>query len=750
MKKIAIWIALIAILSSSWSNAGMVYAQDPEADNIYTFADLGYEEKMMVGPYDITRVFFSTPSTWKLMPGVKVNLNFVHTFGSLYADSLIPRGSGVAGTLLIFFNDTLIHTVVLRGQESYSVEMPVPFDALTSTSVDGRHQVRILLDASLNCEFEDLRTTVIISPDSSVELVYDAVPPKTDLTLFPSPMYQPNLLVEGSSVVVVPNTPAIVELEAAFNVSAGLGSVSNGEMALQLLREKDLNDAVRINNHLIYVGIASEFSTLRDLRLPIDIDEKGLALDSATPDDGVVQIALSPWSQSHVVLFVGGNNPEGLLKASRAMSTGSLITSGRRDLSIIASVNPVSLESVSSVEDVTLKDLGYEMNTMGAYGESYFSYEFYATSEQASSEGAYFDLLTSHSNLLNFDRTAITILLNNEIVGSAHYAEDSNQLVTSRIEFLPNALRRGKNLLEVYSDLAPFYSCYSPDLLGTWLTISEMSALHLPVSPVQFEIGKYLDLRDYPYRFLEDAKLGDIAFVLPENDIVSWENASQIAFYLGDRGTVSMANLSAAYADSVPEEVLREKNLLVFGRASALPFLEEINSILPAPFSVDADDVDQPSLLVNYRILPEVSVGYVQLLPSPWNTEKAIMIISGNSEGGLPLAGASLFEDTVIAQLTGNFALLYEDQVLTTDTRLGVSQEELEAQLPAEAVIEVAAASTPVAASSTELQVNTLPEWIVPAFGLSSAIIIALLIYAIRKERRIRIGDKGDAEELDG
>jgi len=136
--------------------------------------------------------------------------------------------------------------------------------------------------------------------------------------------------------------------------------------------------------------------------------------------------------------------------------------------------------------------------------------------------------------------------------------------------------------------------------------------------------------------------------------------------------------------------------------------------------------------------LPDTSVGYVQLLPSPWNSDRAILAVLGNTQEGIPMAGGTLVQDDLVSRLTGNFAVLYGDQAVTTDTRLGVSKESIISQLP------VAVTVTPQATESSQIvtplnvNVQDRPQWILPIIGVVSVGLLILLVVMLRKESKNR------------
>lgn len=739
-KFIPLWLILGILLLGTFAtpvhasegDAMPVRLQASQLENTFLFHQLGYSEKLLTGPFDSTNLFFSLPANIKLAPGSFVILKYALAWSG--GSSEVPSNAGVSGTLLVYFNDELIDTIVLSNDSPLEKEIAIPEKALNSVDQDGRYRLRLFLNADVNCKYDNVHTTLLVSQNSLFNLQYAQVTPVPDLTLLPRPIYQPDSILPNSALVIVPDSPEAFELQAALTVMAGLGSITNGQLDTGLVTNTNLTPELAASNQLIFVGMAKNFPILQTVNFPIEISPNGAAVNQNHNSDGVIEIGLSPWSAAYSVLYIGGNTQDAVIKAGQAFSTGTIIAVEKPDVSLIATVNPANQETIP-LEDQTFKDLGYESQTLGLFGENYFAYTFYASPEQASSAGAYIDLTVSHSDLIDYNSTGLSVRLNGETVGGLQLSKESP--VTTQIKFVPGILRRGLNRLEIVTDVIPFYSCYSIDLLSTWITVSNSSNIHLPVSDQKLNLGDSANLRDFPYMFLENRTLSDLAFVLAPNDPVSWDYASRVAYYIGAKGSVPLVNLYTTYGDNISDDVMQKFNLLAFGQASTLPFISKINDVLPAPFKSGSDEAVQPSMLVNYSLLPNTSVGYLQLLPSPWNPDHVIMAVLGNTPDGIPMAGTTLTKDDLVARLAGNFAVLYTDQVVTTDTRLGMSKESIIAQLP----VAVTVTPTPesIARPATTVPIESRPSWILPVFGIVTVGIVGFLVLMLRKELATRM-----------
>ena len=741
MRKLTVFFLVVAQFSlmlgvipvhAEGSNSQPLQIEDNQLNNVFTFDQLGFKGKALVGPYDSLNLFFSLPANVALAPGGSLFLKFNVTGATNL--SAQQNENWLGGTLLVYFNEELIDTIVLdKLGEEITKEIPIPSDALTTYVPDGRHHLQLFLSADLHCDITD--TLLLVDKNSSLTLQFQTITPVKDLSLLPRPIYQPDSILPSKSYIVVPDNPEDYELQAAMSVAAGLGSMTEGKLDLSLVTSSTLPEEARNSEHLIFVGLAKKFPSLKDTKFPIAITDQGLILSQQNDNDGIVQIAESPWSKANVALFIGGNSPEAVVKAGQAFSAGKLVAVEKPDVSIISNTNPTG-GSLAFSEDYTLKDLGYDTVTMGLFGDNYLTFNFYVSPEQAASTGAYLDLVVAHSELLNLDATGITVLLNDEVIGGVRLQEESPS--TIHINLIPDILRRGVNRLEIITDMVPYYTCYSTDLLSNWVTISNTSTIHLPITEKQIKAGETMNLGDFPYMLLNDRNMSDLAFVVAKNDPVSWDYASKAAFYIGSKGNVPLVNALVAYADNIPDSILKNYNLFIFGRATKLPIISQLSGSLPAPFAYGSDEAVQPDMLVNYSVLPVTHVGYLELAASPYNPDKTILAVLGNSDAGVPMAGVALTKDELISKLAGDFAILYSDQIVSTDTRLGESGAGIVPTPSTENSVQ-----TPVPAApddtATEPQIESRPAWILPVFIGISLFILILLVFMLRREAKSRV-----------
>ena len=704
--------------SISNEQAGLIDVGTNEAT--VTFAELGYRETSLVSPFDSTRVLFSLPANWRLAPGGEVQLDYEVTLSGADA-GLIGSQNPYGGTLTVDFNNQLVTTISLKELGSHTMQFTLPPNSLTSVRQDGRHQLTISLNAQFSCLY-NISALVVIKPTSTFKLPFEVSAPELNLSRLPSPFYLRNALVPDHTLLVVPNDPDIKELQAALNVMSGFGSLVGDKFDFGLVSANELTDETLAASNVIFVGRPDEFDKLANIKFPLAIENKkfvGLPTESET--DGILEMAISPWNDSKVALLVSGNSIEAVDKAASAVSSGRVLIYQNPALAYVADVQPLS-DSLPVVENFTLQSLGYKNETLSGIGLNSVEYLFNASKEQLNSKDSSIDLIYYHSGLLDYGFSSFSVELNSEVISSTAFSKETEQLSTLQVKIPPGLLRFGENRLTVSARMLTTTSCDVTGFSDPWLTISDQSSFHLPATTnVNSNTPAFLDLKFFPNLFMTHSDLGDVAFVLPKSTPSTWKIAGQMAYELGRNSNPLISNLEAAYADDVPQKVLDEKSLIVIGKSSTVPLLSQINNQLPAPFDIASDTASESNMQVIYRIPKGMSVGYLELLNSPFNVEKPILVMAGNSDEGLVMAGNALLLNELRNQLTGVFAVTNGTQIATGSASSAFSA--VGTLVPAQGSV----LTTPVVLTSNAPATLPAPSWLLPVLVISGIAILLII-----------------------
>lgn len=691
----------------------------PGTDTVYLY-QLERNDIQLKGPYDVDSLVFDLPADWKLTRPAEFDLNLTVALSLFAEPDATRRVLGAGGNLTVEFNREVVGSLPLTQSGEVAVHLRIPLGVLDPVRSDGRQELVFVLDSGESCLINQ-QMTVIVHNTSVITFPHEVVLPDLSLSRFPFPIYQDSLYPD-SALIVIPDRPTSEELQSAMIVAAGLGRLSSLNLALDLTTVGKLTPAQLREEHIVLVGKSDVLTLMNQLTLPLVLRAGKFQSPEGDENDGIVQVVHSPWNKGRVVLVASGNSDAGVLKAAQAISTGILRPNSASNVSIIREVQG-DVPSLGLGGDISLLDLGYSNTVLERRGVDTVTYRFYVPPDQILGPDAYFELVYGNSALLDYGRSGLVVQVNGQPIGSVRFSDTTAAQTMNRVQIsIPASLVvAGSNRLDIMSSLQPIDICSIPNLRGMWANIWSDSHLHLPFIPAPARTASVNDLANFPAPLTFDSSLATTAFVLQPGDLESWRSALQVAAYLGDRSNGSITLLKTYYADAVPASARSNLNLVVIGLVPQMSIVSELNDFLPAPFEAGSGIATERNMRVTYRIPADSPIGYVELLPSPWNNRRVVIAVLGNLRQGVSWGAAALYVSSLRARLAGNFAAINDQQVITTDTRL----VPLELGSPPAAQPEV---PSPIIPSTEPPGVINRPAWILPALGVTLGFIVVILI----------------------
>ena len=195
------------------------------------------------------------------------------------------------------------------------------------------------------------------------------------------------------------------------------------------------------------------------------------------------------------------------------------------------------------------------------------------------------------------------------------------------------------------------------------------------------------------------------------------------------RSTISFSDIAFAYADAISEELRTTRDLIVVGRPSTLPVIAELNDRLPAPFEQGSDLALERNTRVQYRIMPGASIGYIQLLQSPWNPARGILVVVCSDSTGVMAVSNSLYITEQRGRLNGTLAIIDRQQIISASNLVS---------------LQLSSDSAPVAQVQSDANANPgfeRPAWLMPTIiGLGIALVALIIGVILMSLRRKQVG----------
>ncbi len=707
---------------------------------VVRFDAVGQTDTLLRGPYGTQYVRFGLPANWAFDQGGTLQL-VITTNVVTSANQSVAEGQFSGATLNVTMNKQSVATIPLQAGSNVTYKVPIPAAALESPLQDGRHELQLFLDAGDDCKNSNHQTSVMISGASFFTLPYSETQPTTDLTALPRPIFQRDSVFPINAALVVPDAPSAGELQAAMTVAASYGRLSGGNMPMSLVTMSGLSPQARTKSQLIFVGKSSSLSLLQGATLPSPLQGKVFAAPGMQPDDGILQMSVSPWNTGRAFLVVGGNTDLGVVKAAQALSSSNIQTVGDHSLALIADVaaaagnGPVSTNLPREMN--SFGDLGYGIQTMNGIGRSETVVRFTVPPGFVTTEDAYLDLTFNHSGLLDFSRSGLTVFMNGNLIGSILLSEQTASTNTQRIKIPASALTPNTNELRFQVDLAPLSQCSFMDTSSLWFSILPKSVINLPLTPATSNTAAPNDMGSYPYPFTGEPTLSKMGMILPKNDPASWNTAASIAFELGSEATGALLSPSVAFDGEVPDSFRKDNNIIIIGQPTEMTTLSELNNSLPAPFEQGTNVAVLKGQQVAYRFPADANLGFLQLIPSPWNPANVILAVTGTTPTGIGQAGNALTNPALRSRLKGNFALVNDQNLSVADTRTGLGMAGIGANgNPSEEIPVTSGQANPTQAPNNIFAVGNV-GWIPIVIGALLIILVVVIIVAAITRRRV-------------
>ncbi|MBI3739648.1 MAG: cellulose biosynthesis cyclic di-GMP-binding regulatory protein BcsB [Chloroflexi bacterium] len=721
--RMALFILIVTGLLAGNFQPGL--AQQAVGD-IVSFSQLSQKEIVLQGPLDIQSFAFNLPADWEIIDGSQLHVNYNAFFNDTAASAANPNGITVAGYIQVTLNDVPVGTIVLDNRGENSIDLPIPNIAwATSDPKKTTRSLQFYLKTAEECHPTSGYVTnpqtglsVIVRSSSYFLLPHRQAPIVTDLRRLPYPIYQDSFLPDAA-VLVMPDNPTEAELQAVLTTSAVFGRMTGNLLTLKTVAVSRLDSASLTDSHLIFVGKPSSFPQLSQATWPAPINGDGFSNPQLGAEDGILQVAVSPLNPARIWLLVSGQSDAGIVKAAQALGSGEIRADQQPNLSIVSATQSLPVTSLG-LTDHTFADLGYSTETRWGPGIRFIAYRFQIPPGQVVTQDAYVDLVFSHSSMFDFQQAGLSISLNSDYIGSFRFSERTAQVSNWRLNLPSASFQPGVNLLLIEANLEPVTHCIPNQEL--WFTTRPESVLHTPTQAAPDEVASS-NLKDYPAPFAPT--LDKIAFILAPNDPDSWSVASKLAFDLGARTGGTLIDPVVSFADKVPDAVKKDRDLLLIGRPSAMPVMQELASAMPAPFDAGSDIAKEPPGAFTFKVSPNTPVGYLQIFPAPWNPKHSVMTISANGPDGLTWGADALITSDQRSQLTGNLAVLYNNQIIATQVSGAV------------------AIATPVASSTQAVQSQPgqpagLNMFVISGIAVAVLIALGLLVWRIGARRNER------------
>lgn len=654
------------------------------------------------GIYDESRVGFSRPNDWELK-SARVQLRYRHS-PALYA---------TRSNLTVLINQVSVGTVPLnrKRNEIGSEVFDIPLSAIQNYN---ELTVGALQNNSPTCTQDpyDPSLWTEVLPDSKLVLSYVPRTIPLDFNRFPYPIFDELSLEPNRIAYLLPKKVDDTWLSATGRFQSNLGRMAEFRK-LETRMVKGVEEVKGITKsgsteRIVIIGTPAQQPALVNFKLPKPLswgsasatvsedtsetetktetekktetetkketktaqtakgpqllDEKGKPL---SPDVGVLVLTSS--TNKNPVLIATGNGPVGVAKAvqflvqrkDRQIATGQLILV--KDLTLVPSPNPRDWPGyLPMVDNFKLSDLKTRSNqlykdvTVRGSDAPPIEVDFRALPDDKFSSGNSMTLTYSYGPQVNAKTSLVEVKLDGlALLGKRLSSIDGGNKEKLKIA-LPEDLIKPTSKLSVdfRLDARERRSCSRVTDQQLWGTMHADTNFELKrASAVQLPDLKLLQT-GFPFTAPQD--MSSTAIVLPKEPSVQ-ELGTLLEFSkrLGRISKADSMQLEVYTVDKLPKEKREKRHLVGIGSRKTFPF----------PEALKTGDFDLKEQLVRQRNVSEVQTnpdndGVIKEIISPYSKDKALLVLTSQTDKGLEQVQSFLRLDSLFFQLKEDTALV--------------------------------------------------------------------------------------------
>lgn len=418
-------------------------------------------------------------------------------------------------------------------------------------------------------------------------------------------------LKEKKSAIGVPSNSESQELEAAVYALSGFAKSNRSEEnAIPMLPFHDPKLEARET-----VAIVSLYDQLpeqwKQALGQVNVDNKAL-----------IRVANTDHQSA---LIITSKDPAMLEKAGRLVGNQTLVSQLDGQEKWVDANTNVDTPDVTVRRDVTLTETGDKLTGMMHQEKSYF---VSLPANRFIAEASKISLDFRYSDNLDFDRSLVTILINNTPIGSKKLTKELSNQDQLTLTIPKNLDVSGNFSVTVAFDLElKSAGCIELQDQMPWAYITKESMLQLNTKD-----RTDLLFNNYPNPFLRDASFNKIAVMLPtEMDSYTYLTVGNLFHLLGKYAEANTGEVVFFNQQNMPKESeLEQYNLISIGSYKSNPWVQKHNKELFFKYSQDG-----AGIVSNEKISIEEDygkrIGTLQLLQSPYAPGYGWLAVTGAS-----------------------------------------------------------------------------------------------------------------------
>ncbi|MBC6003437.1 cellulose biosynthesis cyclic di-GMP-binding regulatory protein BcsB [Paeniclostridium sp. NSJ-45] len=622
MRLITIMISLII----SFTSFDIVFAQENVKN--YKFEN----DITMSGVISSTNKYFDLPQNVSIKDA---KINLVYTKSELLDVDY--------STITIIVNDVPIHSERLSGNKEYKkkISIDIPKDLIKR----GYNEVEIKAYKTISDKIcrDDSNTAnwLVIHKESDISLSYNYKPVSNLISEYKDTYINLNTGNELETSILIPDNYSNEELTSAMIFANDFGEKIKYEnidfniSTYSQFKNKDKN--------IIYIGKESNTS-IDILNLLTEKEKENIN------NNCVIKNVNSIFDKNKKMLLLISNNEELLKKASKLISSEDLINEINEDSILINKDTDVNdIYDYKSKNTLSFKDLGYDNITLKGPFTQEAIIDINVPKSKEVKEGSSINLDFRYGENLDFERSLVTIYVNNIPIGSKKLSKENANNDTLKLNFPKEILGQNYYQIKVVFNLELLdLACVTRDTDNPFAYISNESYIKFDYNDIN-----NLTMTNYPYPFAKDDKVNDLVVVVPDKlNSTELTQIGSIISYIGhsvkyNNGDMKFIKSSELNSDD------KKGNLIIIGTPNNNLLIKDVNKYMNLKFNKDYTGFENNKKI---KFIGDYSkeLATIQMLKSPYNNEKGMMILASTQMKDLKLSSRYLSDLDLTKSLKGD------------------------------------------------------------------------------------------------
>ncbi|CEK33303.1 MAG: cellulose biosynthesis cyclic di-GMP-binding regulatory protein BcsB [Paraclostridium sordellii] len=619
-------ITIIISLIISFSSFDIVFGQENVKN--YRFEN----DITMSGVISSTNRYFDVPEN-ALVKDAKLNL--VYTKSELLDVNY--------STITIIVNDVPIHSEKLGGNKEYKkkISVDIPKDLIKK----GYNKVEIKAYKTISDKVcrDDSNTAnwLVIHKESDISLNYNYEPVSNLISEYKDTYINLNKGNELETSILIPDNYSNEELTSAMIFANDFGEkVKYENIGFNISQYSQFKDR---DKNIIYIGNGNKTSS--DIFNLLTEKEK-----EKLNNNCVIKNVDSIFDKNKKMLLLISNNEELLKKASKLISSKNLIGEINEDSILINKDTDVDdIYDYKIKNTISFKDLGYDNITLKGPFTQETIIDANIPKGKSIKKGSSINLNFRYGENLDFERSLVTVYVNNIPIGSKKLSKVNANNDELKLSFPKEVLDQNYYQIKVVFNLELLdLACVTRDTENPFAYISNESYMEFDYNDVDD-----LNMKNYPYPFIKDDKVNDLVVVVP--DKLSSNELTQIGSimsYIGHGVKYNNGDIKFIKSSELNRDY-KKSNLIVIGTPNNNILIKDLNKYMNLKFNKNYTGFESNQKI---KFIGDYSseLATIQVLKSPYNKDKGMMILASTQMSDLKLSSRYLSDLDLIKSLKGD------------------------------------------------------------------------------------------------